>query len=131
MTPRRPFISSTFVDLERHRRAVLDGLQRMGLSPFGMEYMGSRPQEPTEAAFEEIRRSDSFVGIYARRYGTVPDGHSLSVTEQEFDYARARGLPCFIYVLDRSFPWPPEHIETAATAQLDALIAKVEKLVRS
>ena len=35
------------------------------------------------------------VGIYAHRYGYVPQGRSISITEEEFAYARDQGKALF------------------------------------
>src|SRR5262245_55983291 len=106
MLIRTPFLSSTFVDLEVHRYEVLKTLRRAGLAPCGMEDFGSRPQEPTAAALDAILQCDALVGVYGRRYGTIPDGHTISITEQEFDFALQRGLPVYVYRLDPGFAWP-------------------------
>ena len=57
--------------------------------------MGSRPQEPLEAALDEVAKSDCFIGLYAKRYGTIPTDQSISITEQEFDRGVLLNLPCY------------------------------------
>ena len=83
----RVFISSTYVDLAEHRRAVIDVLLRLNLTPAAMEHFGSRGQEPTRACLEEIDRCDVFIGLYGWRYGYQPQPDGPSITEQEFHYA--------------------------------------------
>ena len=53
-----------------------------------MEIFGARPLEPSEACIDEINKCSIFVGIYAHRYGFIPNGASASITEMEFDRAR-------------------------------------------
>ena len=77
-----------------------------------MEVFGARPVEATNACFEGILDSDALVGIYAHRYGYVPQGHTRSITEQEFEYAREKDKPTFCFVIDKEYPWPPKHVET-------------------
>ena len=72
-----------------------------------------------------------FVGIYAYRYGWIPPGELLSVTEQEFDYAGSKGIPRLCYLVDDSLVWPPDQIEHAAADKIAALRDKVSSLVLS
>jgi hypothetical protein len=55
-----------------------------------MEAFGARPIESTEPCLDEIEESDLFVGIYAHRYGYVPAGSAVSMTEQEFLHAKTK-----------------------------------------
>lgn len=125
------FVSSTYVDLKDHRKAVDEIINRLCQQFRGMEYFGSRPYEPKKACFEEIDQCQAFIGIYAHRYGWIPPSDSRSITEQEFDYAREKGLDCFCYVVDPTFPWLPEFIEHEAADELQAFKQKVGQLVRS
>ena len=79
----RVFISSTLKDLADHRTAVADMLARASFSFLGMENMGSRPVDPTNACLQDIDACDIFVGLYAHRYGHIPEGETRSITEIE------------------------------------------------
>lgn|SRR5262252_8443466 len=72
----RVFVSSTYVDLQDHRRAVRDTILRLDHHPVMMEDFGSGSVEPTRAALDRLDTCDALVGIYAHRYGIVPDGHT-------------------------------------------------------
>ena len=105
------FVSSTYTDLKDHRQAVIDNLLRLKLQPVAMEFFGAEPAEPKQVCDSEIEDCDLFVGIYAHRYGFVPEGTEKSITEQEFDLARKLEKPCFCYLIDEDHPWPPKSIE--------------------
>ncbi len=124
------FVSSTFIDLKEYRKAVEEVLNRVRAQFQGMEYFGARPEEPKRACLAEIEESDVFVGIYAHRYGHVPNGDSKSITEQEFDFANQLSLPCYCYVIDPDYPWTPAYIEHSAKEQFQRFMAKVAGLVR-
>lgn len=124
------FVSSTFVDLRLHRKAVEEVLNRVQAQFQGMEYFGARPFEPKRACFSELRESSVFVGIYAHRYGHIPKGEATSITEQEFDFAQRLNLPCYCYVVDPDHPWPPAHMEDTTKEQRQIFLAKVSDLVR-
>lgn len=122
------FISSTFRDLSEHRAAVQGSLLEAGFHPVGMESFGARPVKPTAASLEEVGAAEIFVGIYAWRYGFVPEGTSASITEQELDEARRLGKPCFCFVVDVAWPWPEASREEGSGA--DRLRALKERIDR-
>ncbi len=79
------FLSSTYNDLIEHRKAAHDALEQLGLHVIWMEAFGARPEESTKACLDEIEECDLFVGIYAHRYGQIPEGKDISITEEEFN----------------------------------------------
>lgn len=92
-TARTPqvFISSTWLDLQPEREAVVRALGRLNeIRVAAMETFGSRTKPPGEVGLAAIDSSDAYVGIFAGRYGS-------GSTEAEYRRARERGLPCFIY----------------------------------
>jgi hypothetical protein len=125
------FVSSTYIDLKEHRQAVDEIVNRLSLQFRGMEYFGSRPFEPEKVCFDEIAQCQIFIGIYAHRYGYIPQGNELSITEQEFDFARRKGLDCYCYIIEPTQPWPPPYIEHDASQKLHMFLDKVSSLVRS
>jgi Domain of unknown function (DUF4062)/VHL beta domain len=115
------FLSSTFVDLQQHLRAATAALERLGQQVGGMEILGALTQEPTTACAHEIEDSELFVGIYAHRYGFIPAGSDVSITEQEFDVARSAKKSTFCFLISDEHPWPPKMIEGGhGWAKLDA-----------
>ncbi len=121
------FISSTYNDLIDYRRAAHDALEQLGLHVIWMEAFGARPEESTRACLKEIEECDLFVGIYAHRYGYIPAGADVSITEQEYDHAKKLGKPIFGFIVDENHPWPPKFIEHAQQAKLDAFLSKVKR----
>ena len=108
MTP--VFVSSTFIDLEPHRKAVCDALRQGGFLDIAMEHLGARDERPQEECLRLVtEESQYFIGIYAHRYGHIPDGSEISITEAE--YYAAKDLKRLIYVVDSKTPWVPEHID--------------------
>jgi hypothetical protein len=76
-----------------------------------MEIFGARPEEPSVACLGEIERCVLFVGLYAHRYGFVPDGSPASITETEIRHAHQIGKQILCFVVDENHPWPPKMIE--------------------
>jgi hypothetical protein len=54
-----------------------------------METFGSDNASPVISFVRRIRESDVFVGIYARRYGTVDPATGKSITELELHEAES------------------------------------------
>jgi len=87
----RVFVSSTWLDLQPERRALMDALNRMEEMRFvGMEFFGNRPDDTHDASIDQVDLCALFVGIIGHRYGS-------GITEAEYRRARLRGIPCFVY----------------------------------
>jgi len=106
------FVSSTFNDLKKHRNTVREGIRQLGAVDLSMENLGARDERPKEECLRLVKEdSQVFVGIYAHRYGFVPEGDDISITQSEYEAATLAGLPRFIYVIDNEHPWPPAMVE--------------------
>lgn len=105
------FISSTYIDLIDYRRVAIEVVNRYKCVPLAMEFFGSQPQDPTTVAGKEVRECDIFVGIYAHRFGFVPGGQEKSITQQEYELAKAQGKDCLCFVVKKDHPWNPQFCE--------------------
>jgi len=112
------FVSSTYIDLAEHRTAVQSAIRQLGAVDISMENFGAREERPkTECLRIIYEESNSFVGIYAHRYGFVPAGENKSITESEYDAAGQSNLPRFIYLVNEDAPWTPKFIDTGGAAE--------------
>lgn len=123
------FVSSTFLDLKDYRIAVCDALRQGGFLDVAMEHLGARDERPHEECIRIVKEeSQYFIGIYAHRYGYIPDGYNISITEAEYDAAGNKDLKRLIYVIDPDFPWVPNHIDTdIAAKQLERFKQTLQK----
>lgn len=71
---KKVFVSSTYSDLVEYRDFVQKAIRQAGAEAIGMEDFGARDQRPLAESLTVVEESDVFVGIYAHRYGFVPDG---------------------------------------------------------
>jgi phosphoserine phosphatase len=124
----RVFISSTFSDLGEYRAAVRNTIRRLGLVDIAMEHFGSSDERPKEGCLRLLReQADAFVGIYAHRYGFIPAGQDVSITEAEYNEAAVAKIPRFIYILDDDALWLPKQIEgEPGKSKLSKLKAKLK-----
>ena len=85
---RTVMISSTNCDLPLHRDEVRDGCERAGFEPrHRMEILGSRAANPVQVSLKMVEEADIYIGIFAYRYGHIPKGEKVSITEMEYDLA--------------------------------------------
>jgi hypothetical protein len=86
----KAMVSSTALDLPEHREQARQACLEAGVFPIGMEQLPARDATGVAASLEMVDEADIYIGIYASRYGWVPDGEETSITEMEFDRALER-----------------------------------------
>ncbi|MEO8391981.1 MAG: tetratricopeptide repeat protein [Chloroflexota bacterium] len=120
------FISSTAIDLPEYRDAVRKVITTLGLFPSGMETWPAGDENSVDRCKRMVEDAAIFVGIYAHRYGWCPPGYNgKGITELEYDWATAKGIPRLCFVVKKDYAWPPDQIETDAKLKLDAFKAQV------
>jgi hypothetical protein len=97
---RTVFVSSTFVDLQTHRKAVWDMLAKFDVTVRGMEQFGARTETPLQTCLLEVDQSDIYVGIIAFRLGSIEPTSGKSYTQLEYERAVALSKDVFIYLVD-------------------------------
>jgi hypothetical protein len=112
----RVFVSSTYTDLIPYRDVVQKVIRQAGAVAVGMEDFGARDERPLDESLAVVAESDVFVGIYAHRYGFVPDGSQMSITEAEYQHAINKSIPVFAYLIDDNYPWPPKYLDRGEPA---------------
>jgi tetratricopeptide (TPR) repeat protein len=121
------FISSTYEDLKNYRQAAIEVVNRCKWVPLAMEFFTSMPHEPTKACEQEINECDVFVGIYAHRYGFIPDGESKSITHLEYDLAKKLNKACLCFVVKEDYQWNPQFFERKKYDELVTFLEQVKK----
>ncbi|PYS22933.1 MAG: hypothetical protein DMF72_11510 [Acidobacteria bacterium] len=118
-------ISSTAFDLPEHRAAVKEACIAAGVFPIGMEQLPARDASGIKVSLEMVDQADIYLGIYAWRYGWVPDfdnPEKVSITEMEFDRAIQRKAvedlrEIFIFTAHDNHPFIKNDIETGDEPQ--------------
>ncbi len=106
------YISSTYNDLTEYRKTVYKTLRKMGHDVIAMEDYVASDERPVAKCLLDVQNCDIYIGIFAWRYGFIPKGESLSITEQEYKHAKKHNIPCLIFLLDEKIPWPPNYIDS-------------------
>jgi len=123
------FISSTYKDLTDYRKAAIRAVEGTNYQTGKMEVFGARSEEPVEACLKEVEQSEIFIGIYALRYGHIPDGSDISITEMEYAHAKKLGKEIYCFLLDdENQPWLKKWIEgDPGKSKLESLKQRVQK----
>jgi HEAT repeat protein len=120
----RIYVSSTFSDLADYRKEVSLALRRLGHEDIAMEYYVAEDRRPLDRCLEDVVSCDVYVGIFAWRYGYIPDSgnpEGLSITELEYRHAVTTGKTCLIFLVSDEAPWPPAKMERGVLGRVDAL----------
>lgn len=125
-TKKTVMISSTARDLPEHRKEAMDACLRQGMFPAMMEHLPANDEEAISASLKMVDEADIYLGVFAHRYGYVPKGHDISVTEMEYNRAVERKIPCLIFVMGKDHPIKIEDVEVEAAAKLKAFKERVQ-----
>ena len=133
----RFYISSTYVDLAEHRKAVIDTMQQLSsrVNEESADYDYIDPERfsatgtpPIDVCLREVKESQYFILILGWRYGYVPEGSDISVVELEYNKAVEESLPRFCFFIDDAFPVPPKYVESGEGAKkLERLKKRVQE----
>jgi hypothetical protein len=105
----KAYLSSTFQDLKEHRRAAYDAMRGLRVDVIAMEDYVAREDRPLAECVRDVESCDLYVGVFAFRYGYVPPHDNpagRSITELEYRTARAKGIPCLIFLVPDGESWP-------------------------
>ena len=107
-------ISSTSQDLESYRDKVASTVVTLDMFPITMKSFHPTGHNPVQISYDKVQQADIFVGIYAFRYGYIPDSSLVyrtaegeirspdgitSITNMEYQWALERGIPILLYVV--------------------------------
>jgi len=122
------FISSTFLDLQDERQAVLKAILEIDHMPAGMELFPATDDTAWLLIRDVIDSSDYYILIIGGRYGSRDDA-GLSYTEKEYDHAVAAKKPVIPLLHANPDQLPREKTETDSDAweRLKKFRTKVEK----
>ncbi|PAU78379.1 DUF4062 domain-containing protein [Halomonas salipaludis] len=117
------FLSSTFSDLENHRKILLDTFRKFQLPCIAMEDFGARPGNSLEECIKAVQQADLFVLIVGTKYGSCPDG-DVSITELEYQAAIIKKLDVYVYIINEK-----EHSIKAIHVENDEKREKLRKFI--
>lgn len=109
------YVSSTFADLEQYRESVYKTLRTIPVDVRDtMEHAVARNERPLQSCLKDIEQCEVYVGIFAHRYGYIPEKDNpeqKSITELEYRHAKSKNKPCLIFLVDTKIQWSPEQMD--------------------
>lgn len=121
-------ISSTILDLPEYRKQVQEACERLGMFPLMMEHLPASDDDAIAKSTQLVDQADVYVGVYAHRYGHIPVGHDISITEMEYNHAVDCRIPRLIFVMHKDQPVLPAFVEKGEKhTKLEAFKQRVEQ----
>jgi len=121
-------ISSTVKDLPEYRTMVMDACLRADTFPKMVEDLPALDSDAIEVSLAMVDESNIYIGIFAHKYGYIPDGHDISITEMEYNRAMERKIPLLIFIISDEVPVRPKDFDKGRAAeQLESLKEKLKK----
>jgi hypothetical protein len=87
-----------------------------------MEHLPALAADAIKASLRMVYEADIYVGVFAYRYGYVPDGHEISITEMEYDRAVELKKPRLIFFIHE------DHLITGKDAETGPAATKLQAL---
>lgn len=110
-------ISSTSLDLPEHRQQAIDACLRQSVFPIAMEQLPASDADAIRVSMEMVEKADIYIGVFAWRYGHVPEGQDISITEMEFNRAVERKIPILVFTIHKDHALTIEMVEADKGAQ--------------
>lgn len=115
-------VSSTVRDLPEHREAVMTACIEQSMFPVMMEHQPATTADAIRLSESLVDESTIYVGIFAHRYGYVPEDSDISVTEIEYERAVSHRLTRLIFLMHE------DHYVTASSVEKGEGAVKLEAL---
>ncbi|HUT02328.1 MAG TPA: DUF4062 domain-containing protein [bacterium] len=81
-------VSSTQDDLQAERDAAQEVIEKLGHKCLRSETHPCFGESPCNVCLEMAKTCHIYIGIFGKRYGFVPEGEEISITELEYRRAR-------------------------------------------
>lgn len=116
------FLSSTFVDLQEHRRRVIEAIDRLrhtgaDVDWRGMEAFGAQDDAPTDGCIRFVDECDLYVGFFGVRYGSIDPASGRSLTEVEYRRAVSTNKRRLIFLLSDEAEVKLKYLEQSPEGQ--------------
>lgn len=109
------YISSTYHDLIEHRKAAAEAVRALGHQAICMEDYVAANAGTAEKCCQDVRECQVYVGIFAWRYGEIPEGFEKSITNLEYDEAQKSRIPRLLFLVDEKHPWVQSNVDDDKT----------------
>lgn len=118
-------ISSTIRDLPQHRAEVKEACLQQRVFPDMMEHLPASAADAVRVSMEKVDQADIYVGIFGHRYGHIPQGYAISITEMEYDRAVVRGISRMIFIMHEEHPIVISEVDFDNREKLESLKKRI------
>ncbi|NQZ09619.1 MAG: DUF4062 domain-containing protein, partial [Algicola sp.] len=111
-------VSSTFDDLQLHRKILADALHKQELLAINMEnYVVNPDDDVIASSLTMVDKSSAYIGLISHRYGEPPicdvrNPNGYSASRLEFEKAQSLELPTLIFIMGEEHPGKRSDFET-------------------
>ncbi len=91
------FISSTYEDLKEERQSAIATIDRFAQAVAMEKFFASRHPSKT-VCLNKLQECDAVVLLLGSKYGTIDEEEGISITEIEYNAAKALHLPIFVFL---------------------------------
>jgi len=129
-------VSSTFMDLEQHRTALIKAIKGQELTDVAMENDSAKPDvDVIDSSLQMVRDASAYIGVISRKYGQTPlcpkrNPGKLSITELEFNEAQRLDRPILLFIMGDKHPLREADVEinAAKRKKLKAFRERAKKM---
>ncbi len=122
----KAFLSSTFWDLRRYRKAAIKAINQFGIDVEAMEMFIAKPTAPLKAVLDNLRTSDFVVLIVGFKAGSlVQRRKGLTYTLAEYKLAKTLKLPLLAFVKTSKGTWRNDEADSTRGRILDEFHSQV------
>lgn len=110
-------ISSTFTDMEQHRKSLIEAINSLSFHEIAMENDSAKLVDVIESSLQMVRDGSAYIGVISHKYGQIPlcperNPNQLSITELEFNEAQQLNRPILLFIMGEDHPVRKADIET-------------------
>lgn len=121
-------VSSTTIDLPEYRGQVRDACLRAGMLPKMMEHLSAVDADAIQVSQRLVDEADVYIGIFAHRYGYIPPGSDISITQMEYERAVERDIPRLIFLMHEDVRVLPKDVDKGEKGdKLDRLKERLKR----
>ncbi|PKL67685.1 MAG: hypothetical protein CVV28_05300 [Methanobacteriales archaeon HGW-Methanobacteriales-1] len=122
------FISSTYNDLIAERKAAIDIIDREDHA-VAMEKFPAIEEIPKDLALSKLQDCDALILILGSKYGSLDPDENISITEIEYNTAKALKIPVFVFIKSGSEgKWGNEEEDETIKEQLDKFKSRLDSI---
>jgi len=110
----KAYLSSTYDDLVDYRDRAYRALRSLRFDVIAMEDYVATDERPIDRCLADIESVDVYVGLFAFRYGYIPEvdnPDSRSITELEYRHAVTKGIPRLIFRVPDKSRWEIQFLD--------------------